>query len=109
MARCKRAATTLLSTPPDSAQRTCPWGPTRAWTWAMASSTKLPIVQSARAAHAPNRKFSITRSPRSLCATSGWNWSPKDRSSGDMKAATGQLSVRASTAHPGGGASTWSP
>ena len=48
------------------------------------------------------RKWSNTSLPRSVCTTSGWNWSPKSRRSGSCMAATGAPALDAVATNPDG-------
>src|SRR5690606_37962132 len=49
-----------------------------------------------------NAKFERISSPRGVCATSGWNCTPKIGASSARNAATGRSDVEASVRNPGG-------
>ena len=75
IARCTSAAVTVESTPPESAQITR-LVPTRWRTRGTQASTKLSIVQSARAPATRSTKLRRISLPSMLCVTSGWNCTP---------------------------------
>ena len=72
MALCSSTATTVESTPPDSAQITWP-SPTVSRLWLTTRSTKELMLQSASIFATRNRKLRSMASPSALCDTSGWN------------------------------------
>ena len=72
IARCTSAAVTAESTPPESAHSTRSV-PTAARIDSTDWSTKELIDQPALSPARWNRKFSRTRWPWGVCATSGWN------------------------------------
>ena len=107
-ARWTSRAATEESTPPDRAHSTWP-SPTRARTAASCSSMIETLVQLGRQPAASYRKFLNRSMPRSVWATSGWNWTPYRPRSGSSNPATGEASVLATTLAPGGGAVMVSP
>ena len=107
-ARWTSIAATAESTPPLSPHTTRP-PPTCARIRATSVSTNPRMVQSGAQPHTRNRKFRSTSRPRSVCATSGWNCTPKNRPAASRHAAIGELSERASTVQPAGRASIRSP
>ena len=72
IARAPSAATTLESTPPDSARITRS-SPTRSRICAVMDSTRLSIVQSGSSPQMSKRKFERICWPYSVWRTSGWN------------------------------------
>ncbi len=79
MARWMSSAATELSTPPERAQITLPFGPTRSRIAPIASSAKPFIVQLPESLQSPKRKARSISLPRGVCTTSGWNCTPADR------------------------------
>ncbi len=75
MASCTSAAATDESTPPESPTITSS-SPTRSRIWATCSCTNEPGVQDGSQSQTRNRKLERISSPRGVCATSGWNWTP---------------------------------
>ncbi len=100
MARCTSTAATEESTPPDSPQIAAP-SPTCARTRSTVSSMNAPAVHVGRTPHTEKRKFDRISSPRRVCATSGWNWTPQIGRFSARKAASGSEAVEATPTYPG--------
>ena len=108
MARCTSVAATAESTPPDSAQMTCP-SPTRSRISATLLSMKFGGVQVWRAPAISTTKLRSTSRPIGVCTTSGWNWMPYRLRDGSARPAYGVESVWAVARKPSGGRRIESP
>src|SRR5262249_13247732 len=107
MALWSNTATTEESTPPESAQRTR--SPPTIFRMAATSLSMKDFIDQSPLAPQASRKFRSTVLPWAVCATSGWNWTPKSFRAGSAMAATGQFSVEPRATKPGGGFITVSP
>ena len=102
IARCRSAAATVESTPPDSAQITRPAGACSRIR-ATALSMNESGVQSGLAPQTAEQEVRAgSRLPRSVCTTSGWNCTPKSRRVGSRNAWIGAFALRASSVQPAG-------
>ena len=96
-ARCTSTAATEESTPPESPQITRRSGPTISWIRAISVSMKCPGVQSGVQPQISNRKLLRISPPRGVCATSGWNCTPKSGRRSCSNAAIGEFALEAVT------------
>ena len=108
-ARCSSIAATVESTPPDSPQHDAPVADLLADPRDALVDERRHRPVAAAAADARTRSCAGSRSPRSVCTTSGWNSRPYSPRPASWMAATGALADVATTSNPGGAAATKSP
>jgi hypothetical protein len=105
---CTKAAATAESTPPDSPQMTS-LSPTWARIAATCSSMMFALVHVGAMPAMSYRNRDSMACPPSVCATSGWNWTPASPRLGSSNAATGAPDEPPVTANPCGARETQSP
>ncbi len=103
-----RAAATAESTPPERAHSTRP-EPTCARTASTCDAITEACVHDGRHPQTSNRNRLSRSWPRSVCTTSGWNWTPYRARAGSSNAATATAAVAAVTVKPSGAVTIESP